>query len=162
VNHPFGERKPSSQWYFETERAKRGGYYPIGSNESFHAGFHLFSKEHKQEVKAIAPGCVIAFRFYPERVTFIEGQNNRRPSNFVLIKHELKITENEQEKTKVFYSLYMDLECVSLEDFQKTGWFAKLEAQNRENLISLNYTNLGQEAAEAEGAHKRLRERSCP
>ncbi len=93
----------------QNERKGRGGYFPIGSNRTWHGGIHLRPGK-KSAVYAIADGVIVAARC-PEVDDALEAERKKDPKralpsrNFVLVRHEVKIGDAK----KVFYSLVMHL-----------------------------------------------------
>ncbi len=140
---------PSVQWYANTEARKMGGYFPIGANRSFHSGVHLFSRENKQAIKAMAPGYVTAFRFlsnadfhnalYDFRKE--TSLTHAKSTSFVLLRHEVKFEG--EDASRSFYSLYMDIENPENNDTEIIPWLSKLKDYTLGSRISFEYKTLG-------------------
>ncbi len=100
-----------------TEMAAQGGTYPIGPNQTWHGGVHIFPPQKNPQdpqaypVQAMFDGTVVAAHFEPNAREL--GHNN-----FVLLKHAIDLPKRKGEvaedgtiaTTKLeFYSLYMHL-----------------------------------------------------
>lgn len=120
--------------YANTELANKAGYFPIGANRVFHSGVHLFSESGTQIVRAMAPGYVVAFRFYTQLESKPDisslGLHHSKTTSFVLLRHEVKL-EGETE-VRTFYSLYMDLE-VNSSVMHNVPWIQKLRRLSQFN-----------------------------
>lgn len=90
-----------------------GGRFPIGGNQMWHAGIHLFAAENTP-VRAVAPGRIVAARLDPiDPDVHLFGS-----TRFVLIKHDFSLLTDPAERDprafkgrKIsFYSLYMHLD----------------------------------------------------
>ena len=96
------------------EKARAGGTFPVGPNQTWHGGIHLFppKSEKKGEVfpvRAMFPGEIVAVHF--ER----GGPRALGHNNFVLLRHQIKIPRENRKSQEfdeyalTFYSLYMHL-----------------------------------------------------
>ncbi|MBK8754411.1 MAG: hypothetical protein IPL99_23425 [Candidatus Competibacteraceae bacterium] len=100
----------------EDTNSEGGGFYPIGLNRTWHGGIHLRPpKSTIQAVHAISDGVIVAARCLAddteltqamaEKKLFVEGSTVLPSRNFVLIRHQVKISGSD----KIFYLLYMHL-----------------------------------------------------
>lgn len=84
--------------YANTELAGKGGYFPIGGNHALYTGVHLFGNKATQEVRAMAPGYVVAFRFYDQLETKNDiaslGLHHSKTASFVMLWHEVEIPKS--------------------------------------------------------------------
>jgi len=80
------------------------GFYPVGANNFYHGGVHLYSTE---PVRAIADGELVAYHVNKEFITKEENDETFELSNsFVLLRHEYETPKGQKIE---FYSLYMHL-----------------------------------------------------
>lgn len=76
----------SVQRYYEhTEKQKRGGYFPLGTNTVWHGGVHVHARK-GEDILSVAPGTIIAARL-PDAEEKANGHYGSR--NFILVKHAL-------------------------------------------------------------------------
>ena len=121
-----------NQYYRNAEHAL-GGWYPVGTNQSWHSGIHLTAPE-GTPVLNMMEGTIVAVR----NVKTVELGD---PS-FVLIRHEREDTDSKSGKTvKVFwYSLYMHLEpMMTKEQLSSIPWVSELLDYNIEPPDDLFY-----------------------
>ena len=138
-----------------TEKAAQGGTYPIGPNQTWHGGVHIFppqesGRRKKHAVHAMFDGVVAAAHFEPYMREL--GHNN-----FVLLKHEMELpvpnaSPNEDGSTPMqkypFFSLYMHLEPM---DVSKAGATKLTEKYERFSWITRMYAKVDAQAAAARG-----------
>jgi hypothetical protein len=120
---PDRVREYADTYFHNNETMGRGGWYPMGLNQTWHGGIHLTAAR-GTPVRAMFDGVVVAARFgsSPTRL----GHNN-----FVLLRHDVPIpprTRGGEPKRFEFFSLYMHLEPI---DFGVTGddlprWVAEM------------------------------------
>ena len=142
---------PSAQWYANTEIQQDGGYFPIGTNRALHSGVHVFSREAVEKVNAMAPGEVIAFRFFTEEeqkkhaaAAAKIGLRHNGSGNFVLLRHKIAFKLNEKDEEEYFYSLYMDLKNPSEAEIANIPWLRKLKNLNSGSSIDISYNKAGE------------------
>jgi len=105
-----------------TESARLGGTFPMGPNQTWHGGVHLFPPQEgatkKYPVHAMFDGEVVAAHF--EQSPRVLGHNN-----FVLLKHEIDVPDRKKKvnedgtlrTTKLrFYTLYMHLDSMKIDE----------------------------------------------
>ncbi|WP_047790846.1 SH3 domain-containing protein, partial [Tenacibaculum mesophilum] len=126
VHYPIKTKKLN-----ELDTSSKYGNYLIGSNNTWHGGIHVEKKD--EEIKAIADGRIIAYRFMDTYKEVSRTENSIDASNeevaeknqysncFVLIQHDLELkktveegegekkTTKEEKKYVTFYSLYNHL-----------------------------------------------------
>ncbi|MBO4350469.1 MAG: N-acetylmuramoyl-L-alanine amidase [Proteobacteria bacterium] len=105
--------------YYHNAENSNGGWYPVGSNQSWHSGIHLSAPEGSPIINMME-GTIVAIRNVK---TVALGD----PS-FVLVRHEREETGPDGNPRKVFwYSLYMHLQRMKdEEDCAKIPWVAGL------------------------------------
>ena len=91
----------AQRFYDNNEGYDAGGWYPLGITGDWHSGVHLHG-ERGRRVNNMFAGHVVAARFAP--------YTDLGSPNFVLVRHTLKIAE--QERT--FFTLAMHLDEVNL------------------------------------------------
>ncbi len=104
--------------YRNTETRDAGGTFPMGPNQTWHGGVHLFPPEPPDgkrllhPVRAMCDGVVVAAHFEP-------GRRQLGHNNFVLLRHDVKVPKKGGKLDKDLlpettslqnYSLYMHLE----------------------------------------------------
>ena len=108
-----------------TETEQAGGTFPIGPNQTWHGGVHLFppfdryaKKKKRYAVHAMFDGEVVAAHFERGRRAF--GHNN-----FVVLRHEIKVPKPKAKRqedgslemqTFKFFSLYMHLDSMAVDE----------------------------------------------
>lgn len=101
--------KEYAEKYFTNNEAKgRGGWYPMGINQTWHGGIHLNMPKKGDEVKAMFDGALVAARFGGSPTKL--GNNN-----FILLRHAPPIppaNQGGQPKQFEFFSLYMHLQPI--------------------------------------------------
>ncbi|MGN4052446.1 hypothetical protein [Pseudomonas sp. SM4] len=133
--YPFKLKSGSSQaseaqdprQYHEALAKALGGFYPVGTNGSWHGGVHFDNETGKfldqSSVRCIADGQVIAYRVDEHApTTECFGEHMRvvhapYSTGLVLVRHRLEIPGNDSGQAKdkppvgelTFYSLYMHL-----------------------------------------------------
>jgi hypothetical protein len=132
--------------FLNTEQERAGGTYPLGMNQEWHDGVHVFAPT-GTPVRAIAPGKVVLTRNGPN---FPLGS-----PNFVLLRHDTEtervvIDEATGESEIVpaiitWFSLYMHLEKENPEDVGDTE-DAGQEAQNGQRLLPYWFMQLVERA----------------
>ena len=105
------------------ELSRRGGTYPIGPNQTWHGGIHLYppaleKKNERRVVRAMFDGVVVAAHFEP-------GSRELGHNNFVLLRHDIELPKRKAKlnedgtlqttKLRVF-SLYMHLSPMNVGD----------------------------------------------
>jgi hypothetical protein len=149
-----------------SETARQGGTYPIGPNQTWHGGIHLFppqpnpARKKKYPVHAMFDGIVVAAHF--EEKARELGHNN-----FVLLKHRIEIPKRNAKPKEdgtlptdelEFFTLYMHLDSVG----QPTQQVATALANRYEKLTWLKRLYEFEEAqkddSNAEDLSKALRE----
>ena len=105
-----------------TEKAEQGGTFPMGANQTWHGGVHLFPpqkgiKKKRHRVHAMFDGIVVAAHFEP-------GRRHLGHNNFVLLRHDVELPKRkgkvdeegnrEMEKLR-FFSLYMHLDSMDVD-----------------------------------------------
>src|SRR5690606_21830482 len=94
----------ADEYFLNAESQERGGWYPIGINQTWHGGIHLTAKC-GTPVRAMFDGVVVAARFSPKPTAL--GHNN-----FIVVKRTMPIpgkTKHSTPKDFIFYSVYMHL-----------------------------------------------------
>jgi hypothetical protein len=101
---------------------RSGGFYPLGSNRTYHGGIHLYPKAAGAPVYAVSDGVIVAVRC-PAKDAQLEKNPDLPSRNFVLIRHQVKLDGEE----KVFYCLYMHLDAGQKEArLMESRWLWKL------------------------------------
>ena len=120
-----------NQYYTNAEHAN-GGWYPLGTNQSWHSGIHLTAPK-DTPVLNMMDGTIVAIR----NVRTVDLGD---PS-FVLIRHEREENDASGKPQKVFwYSLYMHLEPMfKKEQFLATPWVTDLLDNDIETPDSVLY-----------------------
>lgn len=100
---PEKVKEYAKEYYLANERDGRGGWYPMGLNQTWHGGIHLPGKK-GDKVLSMFDGVIVAARFGNEPVKL--GHNN-----FIVLRHDVKIPSRSggEPKNFVFYSLFMHL-----------------------------------------------------
>jgi hypothetical protein len=164
LNFPTDGERPSLplHWYHKSEMVP-GGFYPIARNRCAHGGVHLCGNGTIMFAKAMAPGYVVAFRFfslYTEK-KFNANHNQKLVqedgsayfvdpsySSFVLIRHEITDVPEKKDTPKKkmpIYSLYMNLAPIdSPELLEKIPWFKQLCDLLKGGSSSIEYETLGE------------------
>ncbi|MCG9595144.1 hypothetical protein L1D15_00265 [Vibrio sp. Isolate25] len=92
----------------------KSGRYLLGQGYGWHSGVHLTSKmvpwgKGLRPIQAMMDGKIIAYRIHPDyQTTTYKDQELKYSNNFVLLEHEYKNPEKDDEVFKL-YSLYMHL-----------------------------------------------------
>lgn len=120
------------------EQQAKGGYFPIGLNQTWHNGIHIRVPEGAM-VRPILPGELVAAHLVPEDRFSELGSNN-----FILLRHTIRLPKRFREKPKqrqqgpgpqeqepqqdtlVVFSLYMHLAGVDLKSPPDTPFFRKV------------------------------------
>lgn len=105
--------------YYQNAEYNDGGWYPIGSNQSWHSGIHLTASR-GTEIMNMMKGKIVAIR----NVNTVDLGD---PS-FVLVRHEREETDADGKPRSIYwYSLYMHLAHLkSKSDLEKIPWIGKL------------------------------------
>ncbi len=116
-----GDRSLTANDLYTLNQDGKGGWYPVGSNQFWHAGIHLDGENKK--VCAIADGTIVAYRITKKYLPMdedkskytiiVDGEPIKRKisleplSNcFILMKHQYETPNKHQ---MIFYSLYNHL-----------------------------------------------------
>jgi murein DD-endopeptidase MepM/ murein hydrolase activator NlpD len=125
----------AARWHAQIESSRRGGYFPLGLNRTWHGGAHLRPGKGKP-VYAVADGVIVAARC-PEVDGALDAARKRRPAEsfpsrgFALVRHQLRI----DSKPRVFYSLYLHLDGdLADPDLAKVRWLWQTRATPGNNL----------------------------
>ena len=126
-----------------TEQPGLGGTFPIGPNQTWHGGVHLFPpqeskvKRKRYGVHAMLDGVVVAAHFEP-------GRRELGHNNFVVLRHDMVMPDPKGKPgedgsppttTLRFFSLYMHLDSMDVskvggeklaEDYEKLQWVKRL------------------------------------
>ncbi len=125
IKYPIS--KATAEQLIDNNREGNGGYYPLGLNNLWHGGIHLYSPA--RPIRCIADGKVIAYRITKEDVFNSPYNRNKTYSNcFVLVEHTF-VSPKEQEIN--FYSLYMSLFIYS----RKTVRMFKMAKLSTRNIL---------------------------
>ena len=75
-----------TQWYFtQTEDARLGGLFPIGTNRIWHGGVHFKAPDSNAKVYAAASGTIVAARLGSDPT--VENDPEYGSQRFILIRH---------------------------------------------------------------------------
>ncbi|MBQ1265298.1 MAG: N-acetylmuramoyl-L-alanine amidase [Proteobacteria bacterium] len=105
--------------YYLNAEINDGGWYPIGTNQSWHSGIHL-SATKGTSIMNMMKGKIVAVRN-------VKTVDLGDPS-FVLVRHEREETGTDGKPKSIYwYSLYMHLAYIDTpDDFEKIPWIGKL------------------------------------
>ena len=119
------------QYYTNAEHAN-GGWYPMGTNQSWHSGIHLTAPE-GTPILNMMEGTIVAVR----NVRTVDLGD---PS-FVLIRHERESNDESGSPQKTFwFSLYMHLEPMFKDDqFKTIPWVTELLGKKIKTPDSVTY-----------------------
>ncbi len=103
------------QQYYNNAETSAGGWYPLGSNQSWHSGVHLTAPDGTQ-ILNMMEGTIVAIRN-------VKTVDLGDPS-FVLVRHSRKEDGEDGNPKDVFwYSLYMHLEPMDTDEaLKKNPW----------------------------------------
>lgn len=110
---PRAKALRNAETYFRAIEMGKGGFFPLGVNQSWHTGVH-FEVKPGTEVRAPADGVIVATRISEE----VEGLGS---PNVVVIKHELPIAE--QDVT--FFSVISHLQQVEIGRNSAIDWIRR-------------------------------------
>lgn len=105
--------------YYANIETGNGGWYPVGTNQSWHSGVHI-SAEKGTPILNMMEGTIVAVRN-------VKTVDLGDPS-FVLIRHEREEQGDDGKPRKVYwYSLYMHLQPMyKEEEFEMVPWVSDL------------------------------------
>ncbi|HET8542765.1 MAG TPA: hypothetical protein VFL83_23020 [Anaeromyxobacter sp.] len=127
--------------YANNERG-RGGWYPLGANQTWHNGIHLHAAGGGGTVHAVADGTIVAARLTED---WDEKLHPFGSNCFVLLRHELSLIDDPAQRRSwdtdtwssvrdvTFYSLYMHLDP-RIDKLDEVPWLASYRPFLRDGL----------------------------
>lgn len=120
------------RYYAHTEKDFPGGYFPVGTNTTWHGGLHIFGQRGKTLVRACASGEIVAARLWSDPAPG-KGHGELGSVNFILLKHVFTAatleranaaSDQEEAEQECAEQESAEQECAEQESADEQVWYS--------------------------------------